>query len=286
MPDPTELPGPAATVGRIRDRLARLPGITGIALGGSRARGVARPDSDLDIGLYYDPAARPGFGLVLAAAADLDDRGTPAGHGSYGAWGPWINGGVWLTVDGIKTDILLRDHDRVETVVREASEGRITVDYQPGHPHGFVSTIYAGEVRHNVVLYDPKGRLAALRALVDPYPAVLLDAVRARFGWEAGFSLDNAAFPARRGDLTQVTGLLYRTVACMNQVVFAYNGRLVLNEKGALAEAAVLPRTPDRYRERVEAALTGLSPEPRVLRAAVDGLREVHDELSSWTGPR
>ncbi|MEU1516217.1 nucleotidyltransferase domain-containing protein [Streptomyces sp. NPDC005811] len=279
----TELPEPVSTLARIRDRLATLPGITGIALGGSRARGVARSDSDIDVGLYYDPVTRPDFDLILAAAAELDDEGEPAGHGSYGEWGPWINGGVWLVVDGIKTDILLRDQTRVEKVVRDAAQGIVTTAYQPGHPHGFVSTIYAGEVCHNLPLYDPHGRLADLRALVSPYPDVLLETTVNQFGWEAGFSLYNAHSPARRGDLVQVTGLLYRAVVCLNQVVFAHNSRFVLNEKGALAEAAGMPRTPQNYQARVEAALTGLSTEPDVLQAAIDGLREIHDELASWT---
>ncbi|MFJ8040293.1 nucleotidyltransferase domain-containing protein [Kitasatospora sp. NPDC096147] len=274
-----QVPEPVRTIERIGERLARLPGVTGVVLGGSRARGAARPDSDLDIGLYYDPAAAPEFEQVLAAAAELDDRGEPAGYGGYGEWGPWINGGVWLRVDGLKTDILLRDHGRVERVVREAAAGSFTVDYQPGHPHGFVSTVYAGEVRHNLPLHDPEGRLAGLRALVDPYPAALAEAVTGRFGWEAGFSLDGALSPARRGDLHQVTGLLHRAVACLNQVVFARNGRFLLNEKGALAEAAAMPRTPAGYRPRVEAALGGLSAEPEVLLAAVAALRTVEREL-------
>lgn len=279
---PVPLPEPAATLERVRDRLAQLPGVTGVVLGGSRARGAASADSDIDIGLYYDPADRPRFALVLRAAAELDDGGEPAGHGAYGAWGPWINGGVWLTVDGCRTDILLRDTGRVEQVVRDAARGRFTTDYQPGHPHGFVSTIYAGEVCHNRLLHDPEGRLAALRALVDPYPAPLAAAVVERFCWEAGFSLDNAVSPAGRGDLVQVAGLAHRAVSCMNQVVFAYNGRYLLNEKGALAEAAGLARTPADYRPRTEAALGRLSANAGELRRVVAGLSEIHAELAAW----
>ena len=279
---PAPLPEPTATLERIRDRLADLPGVVGIVLGGSRARGAASTDSDIDVGLYYDRATRPDFTEVLRAAADLDDDGRPAGHGTYGAWGPWINGGVWLKVNGIKTDILLRDAGRVEDVVRDAARGRFTTDYQPGHPHGFVSTIYAGEVYHNRILHDPEGRLAALRALVDPYPPRLATAVITQFCWEAGFSLDNAGAPARRGDLIQVAGLAYRAVACMNQVVFAYNARYLLNEKGALAEADRLPRTPADYRRRTESALSRLSPDPEELRGLIATLSDIHTELTAW----
>ena len=35
--------------------LAAVPGVVGVAFGGSRARGTHRPDSDWDLGLYYRP---------------------------------------------------------------------------------------------------------------------------------------------------------------------------------------------------------------------------------------
>jgi predicted nucleotidyltransferase len=34
-------------------RLIAVPGVVGVALGGSRARGTHRPDSDCDLGVYY-----------------------------------------------------------------------------------------------------------------------------------------------------------------------------------------------------------------------------------------
>ena len=52
----------------IAARLAAEPGVVAVVLGGSQARGTAAPDSDVDLGLYYDPASPP----VLL---DVPDRG-------------------------------------------------------------------------------------------------------------------------------------------------------------------------------------------------------------------
>lgn len=38
---------------RIAHRLQQVDGVVAVALGGSRARGTHRPDSDVDLGLYY-----------------------------------------------------------------------------------------------------------------------------------------------------------------------------------------------------------------------------------------
>jgi len=42
------------------DRLAEIPGVLAVALGGSRARGAERPDSDWDLALYYRGTMDPG----------------------------------------------------------------------------------------------------------------------------------------------------------------------------------------------------------------------------------
>ncbi|AUS08937.1 hypothetical protein C1X05_08815 [Laceyella sacchari] len=44
-------------IDNVTRKLEGVPGIVGVVLGGSRARGTHRPDSDIDIGIYYDESA-------------------------------------------------------------------------------------------------------------------------------------------------------------------------------------------------------------------------------------
>ncbi|MBV8362017.1 MAG: nucleotidyltransferase domain-containing protein, partial [Deltaproteobacteria bacterium] len=57
---------------RIAERLASIAGIKAVALGGSRARGTAHEDSDIDLGLYYDPGEPFEIEALDAAACELD----------------------------------------------------------------------------------------------------------------------------------------------------------------------------------------------------------------------
>lgn len=264
---------------RISEGLADVQGITGLALGGSRARGTASADSDIDVGLYYDPADRADFDTLLAAAAKLDDNGAPDGYGRYGEWGPWINGGVWLHMSGTKVDILLRDVAKTRQVLTDCAAGRVDIHYQPGHPHGFASSVYAGEVHQNKPFHDPAGVLAELHDLVDPYPPALAKALIERFGWESDFSLSTAASAANRGDIAYVTGCAFRTVACLTQVVFAAERRYLSNEKGSVAIADGFAAAPEGFAARVGGALAGLSTEPEHLVGVLARLRELHDDV-------
>ncbi|MDR0270098.1 nucleotidyltransferase domain-containing protein [Paenibacillus sp.] len=42
------------TISNIVDNLKQINGISALVLGGSRARGTESPNSDIDIGIYYD----------------------------------------------------------------------------------------------------------------------------------------------------------------------------------------------------------------------------------------
>lgn len=240
-----------ALLGRLVGALAPVPGIVAIALGGSRARGTATAASDYDIGLYYSGHRAIDVAALGKVAASLDDRGTEAEVTPLGGWGPWIDGGGWLLVGGIHVDLLYRDLDRVASAVDDAHAGKVEPRYQPGHPHAFLSTIYVGEAAHARPLHDPAGSLAALRARTTPYPPALAAALRKRFGWEASFAVANARKSLDRGDVSYLAGCVFRAVASLCQVLFALNGRWLLNEKGAVAAVDGFALKPADFPRRV-----------------------------------
>src|SRR6266567_367753 len=133
---------------RLTSALADVPGVAAIVLGGSRARGTSHAASDYDIGLYFAAAIPLDTDRLLAAAKAVADNPVAASVTSIGEWGPWIVGGAWLSVEGHKVDLLYRNADAVKTVMDSCRAGIVTMDYQPGHPHGFCSAIWMGEIAY------------------------------------------------------------------------------------------------------------------------------------------
>ncbi|MFG3281995.1 DUF4037 domain-containing protein [Streptomyces sp. NPDC048111] len=254
-------------------RLTEVPGVVAVALGGSRARGTHRPGSDWDLGLYY--RGEPDVTALARLAEEL--TGAPVEIAAPGGWGPWVNGGAWLTLDGVALDWILRDLDRVERVWADCCEGRYEVGTQPGHPLGFWSPAYPGEVALGRVLADPQGELTVLQEAVRHYPEPLRAALVAA-SWEAEFSVAAARKSAGRGDALHVALCLSRAFGVLVQSLHAHHRRYVLNEKGALASAAALPAAPPDFAARVSAALTAL--DAGAVEAADALVREVRTALS------
>ncbi len=228
----------------------RLGGVCGVVLGGSRARGTQVEGSDIDIGIYCDgtlDGAR-----LQAAASGLDDRRRENLISPPGGWGPWVNAGGWLTVEGARVDLILRDIARVARVVNDCVSGDVSAHYQPGHPHAFVNAMYLGELAVCRVLYDPEGRIADLKRKAHPYPPKMKSAIVNLFGFEAGFSLELARRYAGAGDLYYVTAHAVRCVSALNQVLFARNEQFLINEKRAVAAIGGFPLAPAEYPSRVE----------------------------------
>lgn len=242
------------------EALAPVPGVAAIVLGGSRAQGSHHDGSDYDIGLYYRPENPIDTAALAEAVAGLDDRGSGEAVTRIGEWGPWINGGAWLKIEGQPADLLYRDLGKVEHCLSEALEGRFETAYQSGHPHAFTSAHYLGEAALCRPLHDPDGVMADLKARLNPFPELLRASLMRQFGWEAGFALMTGAKGARHGDVAYVAGSLWRATACLCQTLFALNRAWLINEKGAVAAAARLPRAPADVQGRVEAAFARLRP--------------------------
>jgi hypothetical protein len=266
---------------RLVPTLAEVPGIEAIALGGSRARGTASNTSDYDLGLYFSSARELDTERLLEVARPLVDDPNAATVTTVGEWGPWIVGGAWLKVQGRKVDLLYRNIEAVAEVIEACRAGDISMDYQPGHPHGFCSAIWMGEVALCEVLYDPRGAMAKLKSLALPYPKALRDALIRRFQWEILFSIENGELAASREEQTHVAGCVYRALTCIGQVLFALNERYLTNEKGALQEAVHFRLTIPDLTERVARIwqLVG----NKSFRHALAMLRSIEHELMALT---
>jgi predicted nucleotidyltransferase len=267
-------------VNQIVQQLQQVNGLVGIVLGGSRARGTHTATSDIDLGLYYDPAIPPDLDALRHIAAELDDMHRPDLITPLGGWGPWINGGGWLTIQGLPTDFLYRDLAKVTAIVNDCCAGQIEIAYQPGHPHGFVTSIYMAEIAHCQLLWDPTGALGALKAKTHPYPPALRKATLDKFWWEVQFALDVAQKAAGRGDTSYVAGCCFRAVACLMQTLFALNRQYLMNEKGAVALAAAFPLTPPHLQSRIDAAFATLSADPAALHETLNTLKAVVQECA------
>lgn len=271
---------------RVVERLQSIEGITAIALGGSRARGNHTLKSDVDLGLYYQPENPPDLLALNHLASELDDRDRTNPITPLGEWGKWINGGGWLRVEGIPVDFLYRDVAQVNRIIDDCHSGQITIDYQPGHPHGFASSIYMGEIAFCLPLHDPHGVLATLKAKTTPYPAKLKQATIDKFAWEISFSLLVAQKAVLRADVAYAAGCCFRSVACMNQVLFALNEAYLMNEKGAVAIANSFALRPVDYQQRVESVFALLTTQSESIMEAIAILDGIERELSQWYGDR
>lgn len=249
--------------------LKQVPGVEAIVLGGSRARGTHTDHSDIDIGIYYNGDNPLDTKKLSEAAAVLDDLKRSDVITPIGEWGPWINGGGWLQVGGIPVDFLYREIGKVEAAIDDCRQGRIHIDYQPGHPHGFVNSIYAGEVAVCRPLWDPKGIVAELKAKTQPVSPAYKEAVIGKFLWEADFSAANAEKGISRLDVSYAAGHLFRAVSCLTQVLFAVNEEYLLNEKGAAAYISRLSASPENFETRVREAFARLVPEQGAMEEAI-----------------
>jgi predicted nucleotidyltransferase len=265
-------------VSSLAERLGAIRGIRAVVLGGSYARGRARPGSDIDLYLFYSEAAPFSIQSVRELAEAVNDTPGPVVTDFYG-WGRWVNGGAWLTVGGQRVDFVYRNLEDLGRVIAEAEAGRYEVDHLQQPPFGFFSAAYLGEVAVCVPLCDPEARLEGLKRRVADYPEALRRAVVQDHLWMAEFGLAAVApkFAGRSG--------AYGTAACLtravNQLVmalFALNRKYLMDDKTALAEVAEFEHAPREFGPRVQQTLAHLGASPAELGTAVESVGQLFGE--------
>ncbi|MEU6684946.1 nucleotidyltransferase domain-containing protein [Streptomyces sp. NPDC046832] len=244
LPDPAQ---PDHTfLAATADRLAALPAVEAVTLGGSRAQGTERPDSDWDLALYYRGAFDP---------ADLRAVGWEGEVCAIGAWGGGVfNGGAWLTIEGRRVDVHYRDLDVVEHELAEAYAGRVRVEPLMFHLAGIPTYLLVAELAINKVL---RGELPR----PDAYPRALRESAPAHWHGMAAATLAYArAGHAPKNAVTQVAGAIALAATQTAHAVLAARGEWVTNEKGLVARAGL---------GEVDAVLRGLTDGPDALARAV-----------------
>ena len=209
-------------------RLAAIPGVVAVTLGGSRATNTAAEGSDWDFGLYYRDGLDP---------ADIVALGWPGRVFAPREWGRIVNGGAWLTVDGTKVDLIYRDLDEVLRWTAAAEDGRFEIEREVGYVAGIATYVLAGELALGRVLAGDLPR--------PGYPPKLRQTAPTAWGRLAAGALHFAEVHARRRDRVACLANLCQAVLAAAQGRLAAAGEWVLNEK-RLVERAGLGRVHDR----------------------------------------
>ncbi|MCC9306237.1 nucleotidyltransferase domain-containing protein [Kitasatospora sp. RB6PN24] len=229
----------------LTERLAALPTVRAVALGGSRAQGTHTPASDWDVAVYYRGPFDP---------VDLRALGWPGEVSEIGGWGGGVfNGGAWLTVDGRRVDVHYRDLDDVERVLAESQDGRFHIEPLLFHLAGIPSYLLLAELAVNRVLHGSLPR--------PDYPEMLRHAAAKEWHGRAALTLGyaKAAYP-KGGQVTELAGALAVAAAQTAHGILAARGEWVTNDKRLLHRAGL---------RGLDEVLCSLTPDPAALAQAV-----------------
>ncbi len=238
----------------IVDKLIEVDGLQAIVLGGSWASNTQRPDSDIDLGLYYSDDAPLDTYHLRKIANELNDFADPEVT-ELGGWGTWVNGGAWLTMKGQRVDFLYRDIDFVSSIIDECNRGETRFDYLQQPPYGFYSYFYCAETLICKALYDPQRAIAGLKSKISGYSTLLKSNIINNFLWHAEFSLEVAKKSARDGNVYFVAGCLTRIASCVVQVLYAMNETYFISDKRLYKDVEQFSLKPQDFAMRLDRML-------------------------------
>jgi predicted nucleotidyltransferase len=249
MPDSSE-----TFVEYVSDELAALPGVLAVCLGGSRAHGTNRPDSDWDLAIYYRSDFEP---------QSLRDIGWPGEVSEISGWGGGVfNGGAWLEIDGREVDVHYRDLNVIDSEIAGTREGRFRIEPLMFHLAGIPSYIVLAELAMCRVLRGQLPKPDYPSALVARAPGVWWD----RADRTLGYAL---AGHVPYGRLAQCAGLVAQAASQAAHAVLAARAEWVTNEKTLLARAGL---------RQIDEVLAGMSASTEALAEVVYRSRTLCEE--------
>ena len=266
-------PDPAADLARrVAAAYAALPGVEAVALGGSRATGVAEAGSDIDLYVYsHEPLAVVDRARIAAGFSSQPEVGNAF----------WEPGDEWRdAATGLHVDVMFRTTGWIEDALRRVLDRHeASVGY---------STCIWHNVRTAKPLADRRGWFAALQAEAHrPYPDALARAIVAKNhpilrGSASSFAYQLASAWAR-GDRVSVNHRAAAFLAGYFDVLFAANRQPHPGEKRLVAHAErACPDRPPHLRADIDALLAAAcgpdDPAPATDRL-VDGLDAVLNRL-------
>jgi predicted nucleotidyltransferase len=192
----------------------RLPNAEAVNLGGSRARGDFRPDSDWDFAVYYRGEIDP---------RPFEELGWPGRVFHPFDWGQVMYGGAVFDLDGRHFDIHYRNLDVVEHWTREANEGRFDVHILGFHLAGIPTYMLPGELAGSRDLWGDLQR--------PGYPDALRKSAPPFWLGRANRELDYASYWATSVNPISCAGTLAKVVLQGAHARLAHRGIWALNEK-------------------------------------------------------
>jgi predicted nucleotidyltransferase len=269
-------------VEQIVNHLQTVDGIQAVVLGGSYASGSQHHDSDIDLGLYYAPAAPFRISDIRQIANEFSSSQTPVVTDFY-EWGAWVNGGAWMQTAAGKVDFLYRNLDQLNQTIEEAWQGINHHDYDQQPSNGFYSVIYLAETSICVPLYDPHGIINGLKRRVVTYPPLLKERIVQDGLWSAEFTLSFARSFAKQNDIYNTTACLVRIAANLTQVLFALNEIYFLREKQVLPVITGFPIVPPDYASRLTTVLANPGFDQMSLQTSMEKIHALWKEVIELT---
>jgi hypothetical protein len=253
----------------IADLYRGFPQVRAVALSGSQATGLADPNSDLDVYIFYDApipvAQRTAIASSRAARYEVDNT-------FWGSGDEWVEEGTGRRVDVVYFGGTWME-DQLDRVLsrHEASVGYTTCLWHT--------------VRVANPLYDRDGWFAALqRRAARPYPEPLRHAIVAKNHPILRETLSSYRYQIERAmgrhDAVSINHRVASLLASVFDILFAVNRLPHPGEKRLVALVHEhCPLVPPSFDDQISAVLNAVSPVNPALLPAIDRLLDGLDEL-------